>query len=138
MFTMLKKECVSSLGRSFMKPPHLLASTSDDLLPKHSKTTKPHNRKEHHNEKNPNFKISRAASLHTYCLHTHHRDYRRGLSHSRRQHCKDHGRLRARSAKCAWQKHQGCTRRIWSRRFFAGPHASKVSFHLRDRSRRSD
>lgn len=46
-------------------------------------TTKPHNRKEHHNENNSNFKISRAAAGHTYCLHTYHPDCRRGLSHSR-------------------------------------------------------
>jgi quercetin dioxygenase-like cupin family protein len=31
MFTTLKKECFSSLGRRFMIPPHVLASTADDL-----------------------------------------------------------------------------------------------------------
>jgi len=51
-------------------------------LPENNQTTY---QKEHHNETNPNFKTSRAAALHlcTYCLCSHRRQYRRGLSDGR-------------------------------------------------------
>src|SRR3984893_5577485 len=48
-----------------------------DRFPDKLESTQP-KQEEHHNETNPNFK-----SIRTYCLHTHRRRFRRGLSNGR-------------------------------------------------------
>jgi hypothetical protein len=109
------------------------------IFPNNPKTTKPHSRKSITMKRIPTSKpvglprFTYALSVCALIVGT----LGVGSGLAADKNAKGHARLRARSAKCAGQKHQGCTGRIWSRRFVAGPHASKVSLHLCDRSRGS-